>query len=98
MFAVSGPRSRCELPTWVTDHHSWTSLDSSIQLHINSGEKSFKLKNLQDVIHPEDSHVSCHDVVKQEKNIVKLVTYVKSSYLDCRCKWTDWVPVQNEFY
>lgn len=78
MEKVSGPRSRCELPTWVTDHHSWTSLDSSIQLHINSGEKSFKLKNLQDVIHPEDSHVSCHDIVKKEKNIVKLVTYVKS--------------------
>ena len=57
---------------------SWTSLDSSIQLHINGGEKSFKLKNLQDVIHPEDSHVTCHSIVKEEKNIVKLVTYVKS--------------------
>ena len=75
---MPGPKSQCELPTWLTDHHSWTSLDSSIQLHINSGEKSFKLKNLQDIIHPEDSHVSCHNIVKKEKNIVKLVTYVKS--------------------
>jgi len=78
MAKVSGPQSRCELPSWVTDHHSWASLDSSIQLHVNGGEKSFKLKNLQDVLHPEDSHVSCHDIVKQEKNIVKFVTYVKS--------------------
>ena len=75
---MPGPKSRCELPAWLIDHHSWTSLDSSIQLHINSGEKSFKLKNLQDIIHPEDSHVSCHNIVKKKRNIVKLVTYAKS--------------------
>ena len=44
-------------------HHSWSSLDSSIQLHVNSGTRSFKLRNLQDPLHPEDSHVTCQRVV-----------------------------------
>jgi len=78
MNKVDGPRTRCDLPHWMTGHHSWTSLDTSIQLHVNSGERSFKLRNLQDVLHPEDSHVTCHEIVKEEKNIAKVVTYVKS--------------------
>ena len=78
LFAVDGPRTRCELPAWVTAHHTWTSLDTNIKLHVNSGERSFKLRNLQDVLHPEDSHVTCHDIVRAEREAVKVVTYVKS--------------------
>ena len=63
----------------MTSHHTWTSLDTNIYLHINSGERSFKLRNLQDVLHPEDSHVTCHDIVWAERGgRVKVVTYVKS--------------------
>jgi len=76
---VDGPRTRCELPSWMTSHHTWTSLDTNIHLHINSGERSFKLRNLQDVLHPEDSHVTCHDIVEYgKKGQLKVVTYVKS--------------------
>jgi len=78
MNRVDGPRTRCDLPYWMTRHHTWTSLDTSIQLHVNSGERSFKLKNYQDVLHPEDSHVTCHDIVEEDKDIVKIVSYVKS--------------------
>ena len=62
----------------MTQHHSWTSLDTSVQLHVNSGEKSFKLRNTQDMLHPEESHVTCHDVVERSRDMVKLVMYVKS--------------------
>ena len=62
----------------MVDHHSWTSLDGSIQLHVNSGERSFKLRNLQDSIHPEDSHVTCQGVVREERDMLQVVTYVKS--------------------
>jgi hypothetical protein len=30
-------------PDWLTAHHTWSSLDSTTLLHINSGEKSFRL-------------------------------------------------------
>ncbi len=30
-------------PDWLTAHHTWSSLDSATLLHINSGEKSFRL-------------------------------------------------------
>ena len=62
----------------MLNHHSWTSLDAAIQLHVNTGERSFKLRNLQDAIHPEDSHVTCQRVVRQERDLLQVVTYVKS--------------------
>ena len=78
-IAVAGPRTRCELPGWLTEsHHSWSSLDGSIQLHVNSGWRSFKLRNLQDPLHPEDSHLTCQRVVSREGGTWRAVTYVKS--------------------
>ena len=62
----------------MTDHHTWTSLDTSVQLHVNSGERSFKLRNFQDALHPEDSHVTCHDRVREDLDSMQVVTYVKS--------------------
>ena len=63
----------------MASHHTCTSLDTNIHLHINSGERSFKLRNLQDVLHPEDSHVTCHDIVWAERGgRGKVGTSVKS--------------------
>ena len=66
----------------MTESHSWSSLDASIQLHVNSGERSFKLRNLQDPLHPEDSHVTCQETVRRvadlEATTWQAVTYVKS--------------------
>ena len=61
------------------NHHSWSSLDASVQLHVNSGERSFKLRNLEDPLHPEDSHVTCQRLVEtRERQTWQAVTYVKS--------------------
>ena len=62
------------------NHHSWSSLDASVQLHINSGGRSFKLRNLQDSLHPEDSHVTCQQLEQagERGGTWQAVTYVKS--------------------
>ena len=78
VVAVDGPGTRCQLPGWVAAHHTWSSLDTAIRLHVNSGERSFKLRNLQDPLHPEDSHVTCHGVVSARADTARVVTYVKS--------------------
>jgi len=79
---VPDPHPHCMLPMWIRVSHQWRSLDSEIQMHVNKGEKSFNLHNLQDSLHPEDSHVTCHDIVssKTVKGLeqIKLVTYWKS--------------------
>ena len=77
--AKTGAASSCPLPSFLTAHHSWTSLDSSVRLHLNSGDHSMRLSNLQDSLHPEDSRVSCHASLEGEHGgRAKLVTFVKS--------------------
>jgi len=37
-----------------------------------------RVHSLQDSLHSQDSHVTCHSVTKQDKTLAKLVTFVKS--------------------
>ena len=53
-------------------------MEGSVRLHLNSGERSLRLSNLEDSRHPEDSHVSCHKVEAANYNSARLVTFVKS--------------------
>jgi len=71
-------KGQCLFPKWLSSHHSWSTLDGLVSLHINKGERSWKLKNSQDVLSPEESHVTCHNILHQDKDTVKIVTYVKS--------------------
>jgi len=68
----------CRLPSFLTVSHSWSSLDGSTQIHLNSGERSMRVRSLQDSLHGQDSHVTCHSITKQDKTGAKLVTFVKS--------------------
>ena len=79
-FPVATSTATCHLPRFLTSHRTWSSLEGSVRLHLNSGERSLRLSNLQDSRHPEDSHVSCHKVEAANYNSVRLVTFVKS---DC---------------
>jgi len=80
MEKVATSTATCHLPRFLTSHRTWSSLEGSVRLHLNSGERSLRLSNLQDSRHPEDSHVSCHKVEAANYNSVRLVTFVKS---DC---------------
>ena len=72
-ISVPGSSSRCQVPTWLTSRHSWSSLDSEVSLHVNTGERSFRLRRKK-----EESHVTCRNIVQESENSVKIVNYVKS--------------------
>lgn len=67
-------------PSWFSRHHSWSALDGTLNLHVNSGEKSFKLQSFQNYLEPGESQFTCQDIIKQDRDTVKVVHYVKS---DC---------------
>ena len=77
-FSVATSTATCHLPRFLTSHRTWSSLEGSVRLHLNSGERSLRLSNLEDSRHPEDSHVSCYKLDKVNYNSVRLVTFVKS--------------------
>ena len=77
-FPVATSTATCHLPRFLTSHRTWSSLEGNVRLHLNSGERSLRLSNLEDSRHPEDSHVSCHKVEAVNYNSVRLVTFVKS--------------------
>ena len=77
-FPVATSTATCHLPEFLTRHRTWSSLEGTIKLHLNSGERSLRLSNVEDRRHPEDSHVSCHKVEAANYNSVRLVTFVKS--------------------
>jgi len=86
MEKVASPSPTCTFPPSLSLHRTWSSLDSSVRLHLNSGERSVRLTNLGERRHPEDSHLACHTLVSREtardatttRDTTTLVAFVKS--------------------
>jgi len=97
MERVVGSGERCVFPRWFTAHHTWTAIDSTSTIHINSGQRSFKLRHNQRVeatmSHPSvnvltpvfedvEWHYACQEQVVQARHSVQIVHYVKSANCD----------------
>jgi len=90
MQRVSGSGSRCVYPDWLSRHHSWRSLDATLALNIHTGGRSLKLVSANqgaNLLHQaaphllhQGAHLSCQEMVEDEKETVKVVHYVKQ---DC---------------
>ena len=71
-------------PSWFSVHHTWSGLDGTVNLHVNSGERSFKLRRFPDPLgtaaEAAEAQYSCHEVVQHTRDSVRMVLYVKA---DC---------------
>ena len=92
LCAVSGPQ--CQLPAPLRARNRWRSLDSSLSLHLDSGNTSFSfLKSgtlleqvmgvdvaCDNITHVSTFQVSCHSVSSTQEGATQMVAHVKSGW------------------